>query len=63
VTVSEDLLAGLVMGALVVAALAVVAVKAAKTYRKTRVTVRRWSRTRLVLTQAPRRRARSRARR
>lgn len=56
----QDLLAGLIIGALVAAALAVAAVKAAKVYRKTRATVRRWKRTRLVLTQAPRRHARAR---
>lgn len=49
----EDLLAGLVLGGLVVAALALVAIKAAKTYRRTKSTWRRWCRTRLVLTQAP----------
>lgn len=58
----EDLLAGLVLGGLVVAALAVVAVRAAKTYRKTRSTWRRWCRTRLVITQAPKKRIKTRSR-
>jgi hypothetical protein len=59
----EDLLAGLIIGALVAAALAVVVVKALKAYRKAKARWRRIRRTRLVVTQAPRRRARSGRRR
>lgn len=59
----EDLLAGLVLGGLVVAVLALAVIKAAKTYRKTRSTWRRWCRTRLVITQAPKKKCKKKTRR
>lgn len=57
----QDLLAGLILGALVVAALVWAALKAARRYRKMRAAWRRVRRTRVVITQqTPRRRARAR---
>lgn len=55
-TPTEDLVAvaigaGLLVGLLILGALRVAAV-----YRRTRATLRRWGRTRLVITQAARRR-------
>ena len=52
----QDLLAGLIIGALVVAVLALAAIKAAKAYRRTKSTWRRGGRTRLVITQDPKKR-------
>lgn len=57
---SKELIVGLVIGGLAAAALTAVAIHAATVYRKARATVRRWQRTRLVITQAPRRRTRAR---
>lgn len=52
----QDLLAGLILGGLVAAVLALAAIKAAKAYRRTKSTWRRWCRTRLVITQDPKKR-------
>lgn len=63
-TPTEDLVAvaiGTALGtALVVLLLVIGALKVAAAYRRTRRTLRRWGRTRLVITQAVRRRARGR---
>lgn len=59
---SQDVIAGLIIGSLAAAVAAYLLVKALKTYRKARSTARRWARTRLVITQAPRRRVRGRRR-
>ena len=57
----QDLLAGLILGSLVAAALALAALKAAKAYRKAKSTWRRWCRTRMVITQAPKKKCKTKA--
>lgn len=59
----QDLLAGLILGGLVVAALAWVAVRSARRYRKVRAAWRRMRRTRLVITQDAKSKKKRRARR
>lgn len=60
-TPTEDLVAVAIGSALVVLLLVIGALKVAAAYRRTRATLRRWGRTRLVITQAARRRARRRS--
>jgi len=63
VSAVEDLLAGLILGGLVAAALAWVAVRAARRYRKIRAAWRRARRTRVVITQQTKTKKKRRARR
>lgn len=55
-TPTEDLVAVAIGTALVVLLLVLGALRAAAAYRRTRATLRRWGRTRLVITQSARRR-------
>ena len=59
----EDLLAGLILGGLVAAALAWAAVRAARRYRKVRAAWRRVRRTRVVITQQAKTNKKRRSRR
>lgn len=59
---TEDVVAGLIIGSLTAAIAVYTLFRAVKAYRRARSTARRWARTRLVLTQAPRRRTRGRRR-
>lgn len=59
-TPTEDLVAVAIGTALVVVLLVIGALRVAAGYRRTRATLRRWGRTRLVITQAARRRRRAR---
>lgn len=55
-TPTEELVAVAIGTALVVALLALGVLRAVTAYRRARATVRRWGRTRLVITQSARRR-------
>lgn len=55
-TPTEDLVAVAIGTALVVVLLVIAALRVAAGYRRTRATLRRWGRTRLTVTQTPRRR-------
>jgi hypothetical protein len=53
---TEDLVAGLIIGAFVATVAALAVVKVAEIHRKTKRTLARWGRTRVALTQTARRR-------
>lgn len=55
-TATEDLVAVAIGTAILVGLLILGALRVAAAYRRTRATLRRWGRTRLVITQAARRR-------
>ena len=59
---SPDLLPAVILTAVVVLLLVLGALKVAAGYRRTRATLRRWGRTRLIITQAARRRRARRGR-
>lgn len=53
---TEDLIAGLIVGASVASVVALAVVKVAEIHRKAKRTLARWGRTRVALTQTTRRR-------